>query len=186
MPFIIYSESTPNPSVIKFVANQVLTENSRECLSLQDTKEGTLLRKLFSFPFVKEIFISSNYISIKKHNSIDWIDVTNQIRIFIQDELNSQTQIDILNIQTPKSQKNKISKLMVEIEKVIDSNIRPSIQLDGGDVELISCENGILKLLLRGACSGCPSSQMTLKNGIETLLKEKFPKNINEVIAINN
>ena len=145
MPFVIYSESTPNPSVMKFVANQILTENARECLSVQDTKEKTLLRKLFSFPFVKEIFISNNYISIKKHNAINWLDVTNQIRIFIQDDLNNQTQIDILNIKTPKSKKNKTSKLMVEIEKTIDLSIRPGIQMDGGDIEIISCDYNYIK-----------------------------------------
>ena len=184
-PFIIYAESTPNPSVMKFVSNQMLTKKSQEYLNIKDTSEGTLLRKLFSFPFVKEIFISTNYISIRKHDSIDWVDVTNQIRIFIQEELNNQIEVDKLT-NKKINVKNKKSKLILEIEKVIDDNIRTNIQMDGGDIEVISCENGVLKLLLQGACSGCPSSQITLKNGIEHLLKQQFPKSINEVIAIND
>ena len=185
MPFIIYAESTPNPSVMKFVANQILTKKSQEYLDVEDTSKGTLLRKLFTFPFVKEIFISTNYISIRKHESIDWVDVTNQIRMFIQEELNNQIEVDKLS-NTKLNVNQKKSKLILEIEKVIDENIRTNIQMDGGDIEVISCENGVLKLLLQGACSGCPSSQITLKNGIENLLKERFPKSINEVIAIND
>lgn len=184
-PFIIYSESTPNPSVMKFVANQILTKRSQEYLNMKDTSEGTLLRKLFSFPFVTEIFISTNYISIRKHDSIDWMDVTNQIRIFIQEELNNQIPIDT-GYNKEINVKQKKTKLILEIEKVIDDNIRTNIQMDGGDIELISCEDGVLKLLLKGACSGCPSSQMTLKNGIEDLLKQEFPNRIQQVIAIND
>lgn len=184
-PFIIYSESTPNPSVMKFVANQMLTKKSQEYLNVKETSDGTLLRKLFSFPFVSEIFISTNYISIRKHDSVDWVDITNQIRMFIQEELNKQTEIDKKHNQTIDIKQNK-TKLILEIEKVIDENIRTNIQMDGGDIEVISCENGVLKLLLKGACSGCPSSQITLKNGIEDLLKQQFPKRINEVIAIND
>ena len=184
-PFIIYAEATPNPSVMKFVSNQILTRKSQEYLNVKDTAEGTLLRKLFSFPFVKEIFISTNYISIRKHDSIDWVDVTNQIRIFIQEELNNQIKVDKLTNKKIDTQPSK-SKLILEIEKVIDDNIRTNIQMDGGDIEVISCENGVLKLLLQGACSGCPSSQITLKNGIEHLLKQQFPKRIKEVIAIND
>ena len=89
------------------------------------------------------------------------------------------------NAKKQSNNKLKKSKLMLEIEEVITLNIRPNIQMDGGDIELVSFENGIVKLFLKGACSGCPSSQMTLKNGIEVLLKDKFSDKIKEVIAIN-
>jgi len=185
-PFIIYSESTPNPAVMKFVANKQLANSSKECLNIEDTQQGTLLRKLFSFPFIKEIFISSNYISIKKHNIVEWSEITNQIRIFIQEELNTSTPIYKPNSKPLKNLNNKKSKLVIDIENEINLSIRPNIQMDGGDIEIISCQHGILKVFLKGACSGCPSSQVTLKNGIETLLKDKFPNKIKEVIAINN
>ena len=185
-PYIIYSKSTPNPSVMKFVANKLLIKNSKECLSIKDTEEATLLRKLFSFPFIKELFISSNYISIKKHNIVDWSEITNQVRIFIQEELNNNIAIYKPNSEPIKNQNNKKSKLILDIENEINLSIRPSIQMDGGDIEIISCEKGVLKVFLKGACSGCPSSQITLKNGIESLLKDKFPNTIKEVIAINN
>ena len=185
-PFIIYAESTPNPAVMKFVSNKILTSNSKEFFSINETSGWPLLNALFSFPFVQEIFISSNYISIKKIESVEWSDVSNQIRIFIQGKLNNGLNICDVHVRK-KSPQNKIkkTKLINDIEEVLNTSIRPSIQMDGGDIELVSCENGILKLFLKGACSGCPSSQMTLKNGIEVLLKEQFPNKINTVIAIN-
>tara|TARA_B100001250_G_C19798366_1_gene789820 strand:- start:788 stop:1354 length:567 start_codon:yes stop_codon:yes gene_type:complete len=185
-PFIIYSESTPNPAVMKFVANKTLAASSKECFNIQDTHEGTLLRKLFTFPFIKEIFISGNYISIKKHAILEWSEVTNQVRIFIQEELNNKISIYKPHDEIIKKKHKKDSKLILDIENEINLNIRPNIQMDGGDIEIISCEKGVLKVFLKGACSGCPSSQITLKNGIESLLKIKFPSIIKEVVAINN
>jgi len=186
IPFIIYSESTPNPAVMKFVSNKMLTKKSKECFNINDANGWPLLTSIFSFPFVKAVFISNNYISINKHDPVEWFDINNQIRIFIQEQLNTNVKVCVLSAITEKSN-NRIekSKLALDIEDVIRLNIRPSVQMDGGDIELVSCENGIVKLFLKGACSGCPSSQMTLKNGIEVLLKERFPNLIKEVVEIN-
>ena len=184
-PYAIYSESTPNPLVMKFVANKILSDHTKECKSINDTASNTLLRKLFSFPFIQEVFISQNYISIKKHTSIEWGDVTNQLRMFIQQELNNNTKILAPNIKKLKTT-NKNSKLIEKINKTFETDIRPNIQMDGGDIEIISLEKKILKVFLKGACSGCPSSQITLKEGIQKLLQEKYPKQISEVIALNN
>tara|TARA_Y100000994_G_C15686061_1_gene439749 strand:- start:1548 stop:2126 length:579 start_codon:yes stop_codon:yes gene_type:complete len=186
-PFIIYSESTPNPAVMKFVSNKILTETSKEITNPSETKDWPLLEKIFQFPFVEEIFISNNYISIKKNPNVEWSHIANQIRIFIQDALNSNVEICINHKLTQQSanKKEDQSEIELEIEQVINAHIKPNIQMDGGDIELVSCENKIVKVFLKGACSGCPSSQMTLKHGIETLLKEKFPGEVNEVVAIN-
>ena len=186
-PFIIYSESTPNPGVMKFVSNKNLTTQSKEVSNINETTGWPLLKNIFSFPFVNEIFISNNYISIKKHANVEWDYITNQIRIFIQEELNNNVkvcEIDYAEIPA-ESNKNMKSEFHIKVEQIINANIKPNIQMDGGDIELVSCEDGIIKVFLKGACSGCPSSQMTLKNGIETLLKEQFPNEINDVIAIN-
>ena len=187
-PYIIYSESTPNPAVMKFVSNKLLASEAKEYLDINATEKSTLMRKLFTFPFVKEIFISNNYISVKKHDTVNWMDITNQLRILIQESLNN----DIIIYTKNKAKKNKNksmpkkSKIMIQIEQILDQHIRPGIQMDGGDIELFSFNNGVLKVFLKGACSGCPSSQMTLKNGIETLLKDKLPEQITEVVAIND
>ena len=187
-PYIIYSESTPNPAVMKFVSNKLLASEAKEYLDINSTEKSTLMRKLFTFPFVKEIFISNNYISVKKHDTVNWMDITNQLRILIQESLNND--IIICSKNKPEKNKNasmhKKSKIMIQIEQILDQHIRPGIQMDGGDIELFSFNNGVLKVFLKGACSGCPSSQMTLKNGIETLLKDKLPEQITEVVAIND
>ena len=186
MPFVIYAESTPNPDVMKFVSNKMLTTESKECLAINDAERWPLLQNIFQFPFVKEIFIASNYISIKKHRTVEWFDISNQVRIFIQDQLNNDVKINLFSDVKEKAKSTvKKSKLTLDIEEILETSIRPSIQMDGGDIELISCKDGIIKVFLKGACSGCPSSQMTLKNGIEVLLKEKFPNKIKEVVAIN-
>ena len=185
-PYIIYSESTPNPAVMKFVANKILVNQSKECLNIQETEDATLLRKLFSFPFVKELFISGNYISIKKHDAVEWSEITNSVRIFIQGELNNDVKISgEKSTKSPHIMKEK-SDVISRVEKVLDLTIRPNIQMDGGDLELISLKNKVLKIFLKGACNGCPSSHITLKNGVEVLLKKEFPNEITEVIAINN
>ena len=187
MPFIIYSESTPNPDVMKFVSNKILTENSKECLTRVDSEGWPLLKNIFQFPFVKEVFIASNYISIKKISSVDWFDISNQIRIFIQEQLNTNVQVCLQNTIQREVSNNAVikSKFALEVEEIIQTRIRPNVQMDGGDIELVSCKDGIVQVFLKGACSGCPSSQMTLKSGIEVLLKETFPNKIKEVVAIN-
>ena len=185
-PYIIYSESTPNPDVMKFVSNKTLTDKSIEYLKIEDTESNTLIRKIFSLPFIKEIFISKNYLSVKKHKNIDWIDVTNQLRILIQESLNKGViVVSKKKIIKAKKPAKSNSKLLKRIDEILDVFIRPGIHMDGGDIELIECTDGVLKVFLKGACSGCPSSQMTLKNGIETILKEKMPNEVKEVVAIN-
>ena len=188
-PYIIYSESTPNPDVMKFVSNKILTDKSIEYLKIEDTENNTLIRKIFSLPFIKEIFISKNYISVKKHKNIDWIDVTNQLRILIQESLNKGViiigQKEKVKAKKPKKPKKSNSILLKKIDEILDKFIRPGIHMDGGDIELIEFTGGVLKVFLKGACSGCPSSQMTLKNGIEAILKDKIPNEVKEVVAIN-
>ena len=126
----------------------------------------------------------------KKHETLEWEEITNQIRLFIQTELNNNTLVcntTMLNKQEEKGKSIvKKNAITLEIENVINKYIKPNIQMDGGDIELFSFKAGIVKVFLKGACSGCPSSQMTLKDGIEVLLKEKFPNKIEEVIAVNN
>ena len=116
------------------------------------------------------------------------MDVTNQIRIFIQDELNKNTKIyePVPRNLKVKNKGKEMTKFLLKVDKVLDNTIRPSIKMDGGDIENVSCDDGVLQIFLKGACSGCPSSQMTLKNGIEVLLKNEFPEKINTVVAVNN
>ena len=118
-PYIIYSESTPNPAVMKFVSNKLLASEAKEYLDINATEKSTLMRKLFTFSFVKEIFISNNYISVKKHDTVNWMDITNQLRILIQESLNND--IIICSKNKPEKNKNasmhKKSKIMIQLNR---------------------------------------------------------------------
>lgn len=196
MNYSIYAESTPNPEVMKFVSNRMIADKNIEILSASDAVKIPLANELFKLPFVKSIFISSNFVSITKNQNIEWADIALQLRIYISDYLNS---IDIVNhtenIDQLIEEKNTDEELIVEkkkfegIEKeiadILDQYIRPAVESDGGAINLHSYSEKIVTVTLRGACSGCPSSTVTLKQGIETLLKEKLGDKIQEVVAMN-
>ncbi len=198
IPVTVYAEATPNPTAMKFVANKKLTVSSKEFKTIADTEDGTLARSLFQFPFIKELYVDENYISVQRHEIVTWEEVTQQIRSYIKEELEKGAQIGesshtggIKITTTNNTQKNTsyenlddISKKIVEI---LDEYIKPAVASDGGNIVFDSYDkkNQAVNVILQGACSGCPSSTMTLRNGIETMLKEMIPGKINSVIAIN-
>ena len=187
--YTIYSEYTPNPEVMKFVSNQILTKEMIEFDTIPKQNEYPLIYDLFLFPFVENIFLGLNFISIEKNNKIEWDDISFEIRVLIQDKLNSGVLVSS-NIKTLKAKgkvkiNRKRTKKEVLIEEIFEQQIRPYVMQDGGDISLISYENGIVKVLLQGACNGCPSSTYTLKEGIETKLKKIMGDEIKEVVPIN-
>ncbi|MGB5980726.1 MAG: NifU family protein [Nonlabens sp.] len=199
VPVTVYAEATPNPNNMKFVVNKKLTVLSKEFKTIGDTEDGTLARKLYEFPFVKEVFVDENYISVQKHNIVEWPEVTNEVRSFIREGLQNGLEIGDSKSKTGGIELNKsaepvdlptfenlddVSKKIVEI---LDEYIKPAVASDGGNIVFKNFEeaSGDVHVILQGACSGCPSSTMTLKNGIETMLKEMIPGKINQVVAIN-
>jgi Fe-S cluster biogenesis protein NfuA len=186
--YSIYSEYTPNPEVMKFVSNQILTEEMIEFENIPKKNEYPLIYDLFLFPFVENIFLGINFISIEKNNKVEWDDFSFEIRVMIQDKLNTGVLISN-NPKTSKKKKIKINRKRTKkealIEEVFEQQIRPYVMQDGGDISLISYEKGIVKVLLQGACNGCPSSTYTLKQGIQKKLKEIIGDEIKEVIPIN-
>jgi len=190
--YTIYSEYTPNPDVMKFVSNQILAEEMMDFDKTPKQNDYPLIYELFLLPFVENIFLGINFISIEKNNKVEWDDVSFEIRVLIQEKLNKGTLISN-KIKTTKknTSKNTIevnrkrTKKEVLIEEIFEQQIRPYVMQDGGDISLISYENGTVKVLLQGACNGCPSSTYTLKQGIETKLKQIIGDEIKEVIAIN-
>ena len=178
MNYSVYMESTPNPSVMKFVSNKKLVNTSYEFLNVTEAEEFPLIKSIFSFPFVKSIFISNNFISITKIETIDWQNIAQHIRSFILDELNSGVLVknkdQTINVLTSSNKtQNKIKKytdIEKDINAVLQEYITPLVESDGGYISLKSFKDGIVTVSLKGACSGCPSSTITLKNGIESLL----------------
>ena len=184
-------ESTPNPSVMKFVSNKILVNNSREFLDITEAKEFPLIKAIFNFPFVKSVFISNNFISITKIETVDWQNIAQHIRSFILDELNSgvlkKNKDQTINVFSSSNKtQNKIKEytnVERDINAILQEYITPLVESDGGYISLKSFQNGVVTVSLQGACSGCPSSTITLKNGIESLLKEKIGDTIKKVVA---
>ena len=199
MNYTIYMESTPNPEVMKFVANKILTEDSIELLNNKNSNQVPLAMELFKFPFIKSIFISYNFISITKNNDIDWHEISTEVREFINNYLNKKgfvnnfkssanVESELLNddiIQHKKINTKNLSDFEKNIVSIIDQYIQPAVAADGGSIAFKSFEKGVVYVILKGACSGCPSSTITLKQGIENLLKQKLGNDIKEVMAYN-
>ena len=190
-----YAESTPNPGVLKFVCNKVLVPNLYEFTSIEDAKPSPLATALFQFPFIKNVFMEKNFISITKFDIIEWEDITLQLREFLKSYVEDGK--TILSDDAPK----KLNKTEEAIEQkfealddtskniinILEEYIKPAVESDGGNIEFKSYDSKTKKVevLLQGACSGCPSSTFTLKNGIESMLKEMLNDNSITVNAIN-
>ena len=197
MFYSIYAESTPNPEVMKFVSNRMLADKSIEFLTNDDAKQIPMIHKIFSLEYVESVFLSSNFISIKKKNDIEWGEVLIEIRNFIttllnEDDIQNYTEDIIVKEKeevklSPKNKQanNKRSDEENEIIQILDEYIRPAVEGDGGAIEFDSFSEGIVKVVLKGACSGCPSSTLTLKSGIESLLIQKLGDKVKEVVALN-
>ncbi|MDA8733777.1 NifU N-terminal domain-containing protein [Flavobacteriaceae bacterium] len=189
-PVTVYAESTPNPNAMKFVVNKKIVDDVYEFKSIDQTKDSPLAKSLFGFDFIKEVFFDFNFVSLIQNPGNNWdenvMDVREFIRSFIQDSNTIVFEDRIKNnIKTkPNVEYDDISK---EIIKIIDENIKPAVASDGGNIMFESYDTTTQKVnvILQGACSGCPSSTVTLKSGIETMLKDMLPGKISEVNAIN-
>lgn len=193
VPVEVYAEVTPNPSVLKFVANKKLVEIDFEFKNIEEAKNSPLATELYNFPFVKEIFISENYVSITKFDIVEWSDITVEIRSFIKEFIANGKTIVIAsenNIQEKKEVHNTpetLDEVSKQIISILDEYIKPAVAADGGNILFNSynVETKIVNVVLQGACSGCPSSTITLKNGIENMLKQLIPGKIEGVVAVN-
>lgn len=194
-PSTVYVEATPNPSVLKFVSNKMLTKTSAEFKNIDETAASPLAKELFKFPFVKEIFIDENYISITKYAVTEWDEISGEIRSFIKLFIeNGGTVIDESLIQEmPHAEKLKeayfdtLDVTSQRIINILEEYVKPAVQADGGNIAFESYDENEkrVKVVLQGACSGCPSSTFTLKSGIENMLKDMLNDNDIKVEAIN-
>lgn len=200
IPVTVYAESTPNPAVMKFVCNKKLVLETVEFKNIDEAKNAPLPQALFHFPFVKEVFVDENYLSISKYDMAEWSEITNELREFIREHLEQGKDVlldDFISAsKTPEKvnipeknipepvQHDEISK---EIISILDEYIKPAVASDGGNIlfESYNEETKEVKVILQGACSGCPSSTITLKNGIETMLKDMLQGKVEKVNAVN-
>lgn len=194
-PITVYAETTPNPSVLKFVCNKLLTKTALECKNIDETSASPLAKELFKFPFVKEVFIDENYISVTKFAVTEWDEITLELRTFIKEYMeNGNTVIDETAIvKTEIHQKQQeayfdtLDVTSQQIINIIEEYVKPAVQSDGGNIMFESFDpiEKRVKVVLQGACSGCPSSTFTLKNGIENMLKDMLKDEAIKVEAIN-
>jgi NFU1 iron-sulfur cluster scaffold homolog, mitochondrial len=194
-PITIYSESTPNPNVMKFVANKMLTSKTAEFKNIDESESSPLATALFEMPSVKEIFIDENYISVTKFDRFEWMEIGNDIRSFIREFIaNGGIVLDETKwVETPKQEQQEIKNFdsldvtSQQIINILEEYVKPAVQADGGNIlfESFNADEKKVKVILQGACNGCPSSTFTLKNGIENMLKQMLHDEQIMVEAIN-
>ncbi len=184
---MIYAESTPNPSALKFVANQyLLEEGSVEYLTVEDAKNCPLAQELFKFDGVASVFITTNFVTINKKNEFDWFELMPIFREFIKGYLQSGEKVftgateQKANPAIERTQTN--SAIETKIIEALEEYVKPAVEQDGGAIHFKSFEEGKVTLIMKGSCSGCPSSTVTLKGGIERLLLQLVPE-VKEVVA---
>ncbi len=191
----VYAESTPNPAAMKFVTNRLLTSQNIEIQKQDDANEVPIAKALFEFNYIQQVFISDNYISLTKNKEVEWFEITTALRDFIKSYLLENKAIITENYQpvakesTPEVALDleNLDDISKEIVQILDEYIKPAVTSDGGNIMFQSydTESQTVNVVLQGACSGCPSSTVTLKNGIEATLKQLLPNKVNEVVAIN-
>lgn len=195
VPITVYAESTPNPTVMKFVANKKIVTATYEFTSIDEAKLSPLATALFHFPFVKSVFMEDNYLSITKYDIAQWEEITMELREFIRTYIENGKDIvlanapEILNNTTEQIEQSfeALDDTSKEIINIIEEYIKPAVASDGGNIkfESYNAESKLVKVILQGACSGCPSSTFTLKNGIENMLKEMLNGKVETVEALN-
>ena len=194
-PITVYGETTPNPASLKFVVNKGLTKNTVEFKNIDEAKPSPLAQALFKFHFVKEVFITENYISVTKYESVSWDEITLEIRTFIKEYLeNGGIVLDESLIATDEKQEKQqiinfdnLDTTSQQIINILEEYVKPAVAADGGNILFDSYDetDKKVKVVLQGSCNGCPSSTFTLKNGIENMLKSMLNDNEIVVEALN-
>jgi Fe-S cluster biogenesis protein NfuA len=194
-PITVYGETTPNPATLKFVFNKLITKTAAEFKNIDETSLSPLAKDLFGFPYVKEIFMDENYISVTKYDLYDWNEITLELRTFIKGYIeNGGTILDENYVfENPKTDKQQLKNFdsldttSQQIINILEEYVKPAVQADGGNILFDSYDETEkrVKVVLQGACNGCPSSTFTLKSGIENMLKDMLNDKDIVVEAIN-
>jgi len=186
----IYTEMTPNPETMKFVANKLLYPGKSIDIAEESLAFASpLAKELFSFPFIKSVFIASNFVTLTKNTEQDdWQDVIPTIKTFLKEYLENGGAV--VNEEEVAKMKQEASNtvnaddndIVKRIKELLENYVKPAVEMDGGAIQFKSYNDGIVNLMLQGSCSGCPSSMVTLKAGIEGMMKRMIPE-VKEVVA---
>ncbi len=183
----IYTEMTPNPETMKFVANKLLyPSKSIDFQSEELSSPSPLAKQLFGFPFIKGVFIASNFITLTKTAETDWNDVIPSMREFLKEYLEEGKAIinedELVKADDTNAAHADDTDVVKRIKELLENYVKPAVEMDGGAISFKSYSNGTVSLSLQGSCSGCPSSMITLKSGIEGMMKRMIPE-VKEVVA---
>jgi Fe-S cluster biogenesis protein NfuA len=192
-PVLIYTEQTPNPESLKFVTNRMLyTNNTADFREEELAIEWSPLGKaLFELPYVKGVYIANNFVTVSKEFNYQWEDIMLNLKKFIKDYVESGKEIikdgfeaakTKIEEEAAESYEGEDAEIVVQIKELIDTYVKPAVEMDGGNIEFKSYDKGRVTVVLQGSCSGCPSSTVTLKSGIEGMLKRMVPQ-VREVVA---
>ncbi len=192
-PVLIYTEQTPNPESLKFVTNRMLYPNNTADFREAELAEewSPLAKALFEFPYVKGVYITNNFVTVSKEFNYAWEDIMLKLKQFVKDYVESGAPIVKEGFEEAKAEMDKEAEeqyegedaeIVVQIKDLIDTYVKPAVEMDGGNIEFKSFDKGTVSVILQGSCSGCPSSTVTLKSGIEGMLKRMVPQ-VKEVVA---
>ena len=176
----VYTESTPNPATMKFLVNKLLINGSLDYPDREKAQESAFAKELFKFNFVNGVFFASNFVTITKTDDAEWSDIEALLKEFVKGAVESE--LAVKPIEHSEDVVFEGSDVEVKIQQVLHDYVRPAVEMDGGAIQFKSYNEGVVNLALQGSCSGCPSSMITLKAGIEGMMKRMIPE-VKEVVA---
>ncbi|MEY4650334.1 MAG: hypothetical protein RJA06_407 [Bacteroidota bacterium] len=192
VPVSVYAEMTPNPGVMKFVANKRLIDVDHvEFANIEEAQISPLAAALFNFPFVKNVFISTNFLAVEKYNVVEWDAVTQELRQFILNHIQEGKPV-LTAVPAQKAPAHADAAedmpaypedgIEARIVEILEEYVKPAVAQDGGNIVFAGYENKIVKVQLQGACAGCPSSTLTLQQGIKNILQRMLPTLVDDVV----
>ena len=191
-PIMLYTEQTPNPESLKFVTNKMLYRGTADFRERELADEWSPLgQQLFEFPYVKGVYICNNFVTVTKEFNYNWDDIKLKIKAFIKSYLEEGAEIvkngfeearAAIEAENQEVYTGDEAELVQKIKELINTYVKPAVEMDGGNIEFKSFNEGIVTVILQGSCSGCPSSTVTLKAGIEGMLKRMVPQ-VKEVVS---
>lgn len=176
----IFTEETPNPATLKFITTKLLTPTSLDFPTKESAEKSPLAKELYKFSFVNGVFVTANFVTITKQEGIEWVEITSILREAIKGLVESGTKVSVEEIVEPEFFEG--TETEIRIQQILHDYVKPAVESDGGQINFKSFNEGVVTVELRGSCSGCPSSTITLKSGIESLLKRMLPE-VREVVS---
>lgn len=192
-PVLLYTEQTPNPETLKYVTNKMMYSGTAEFKTDEFARQWSpLAAALYEFPYVKNVYIANNYVTITKEFNYSWDDIMLKLKEFIKGYLEDEKTIvndgfaEAMAVIEAEQTANEEydeddAEAVSQIKELIDTYVKPAVEMDGGNIEFKSYKAGVVTVVMQGACSGCPSSTVTLKSGIEGMLKRMMPQ-VKEVV----